>query len=364
MFSLFKGNKDRTLKIRVREFWSWYASVAARFHRIIEEGHCADLHPEVSTKIDELFPGFAWEFGPGKKKGDHAFTLSGGGNLHYQLITQYWLRHAPVLQGWDFYCALQPVANIERHSLTIGERKFEPIEFWLTPSLDIEEEKIDLSIWHPMFAVLPERDRWTITFLFLDQVLGEFGTGWWIGHIEIEDKKLAASLPLRELPTLIEKTREEQKWGKYPPGEAFTGYSFKEQHDAFPRGDTIAGTTCNFKLISEFSDEKGEMADPLAGTGADYVYIAFDSAILPKGNQSTARGEIEADLGAQLLKEESGRVLGGACGIGQSYIDLILFDGAASVKVVRDILKRRKLPPETSINFFAKEKLSQRVILR
>ena len=74
------------------------------------------------------------------------------------------------------------------------------------------------------------------------------------------------------------------------------------------------------------------------------------------------RDTIEIALTAALKSEQSGRVLGGAFGTQFAYLDLMLFDGQNSVRVVERVLREQNLPAGTAINFFAREKLSQRVV--
>jgi len=69
--------KELTFKTRVCRFWEWYGQAAPRFYQTIQEGQCVSLAEEVSSKVDELIPGFAWVFGPGADGKGHSFTLSG-----------------------------------------------------------------------------------------------------------------------------------------------------------------------------------------------------------------------------------------------------------------------------------------------
>ena len=75
------------------------------------------------------------------------------------------------------------------------------------------------------------------------------------------------------------------------------------------------------------------------------------------------RSIIEESLDKALLSAQSGRVLGGAFGTQFGYIDLLLFDGRNSLEIVERVLRKHNLPAGTAINFFAKEKISQRVVL-
>jgi hypothetical protein len=366
MLSLFKrrggAGTELTFKARTELFWAWFNQVAARFYETIEAKRCDSLHAEVSGKIDELLPGFAWVFGPGKGGVGHSFTLTGEGDLHRQLLALYWHQRAPEIPGWTFYPSRQ-ADGIDGHRIQMGNQMFDPVQFWLTPDIDTEEEMVDLTVWHPLFGGMEEGARWTILFLFLDEVLGEYGTQQWIGKIQMKDTRLADAIALSELQPFVTKLGQDRNWKKLPPGEGAVGYRMHEPHDRFLRGDIIAGTTINDRLVNEYLAAKGDLSDPLAGTGADYVFISFDRKTLPAGEEVNARGRIEDALEQALTSQNLGRLVGGAMGTNHAYIDLMLFDGQRSLGTVVDVLKQRKLPGGFSINYFAKEKRGHRVVV-
>jgi len=358
MFSIFRKQAaptaEQTFKQRVEHFWEWYRQVAPRFYKTIKDRKSESLTTEVSEKVDELGPGFAWVFGPGQS-GGYSFTLSGEGVLHHQLLTQYWLSRAPELQGWTFHAERQP-GRIEGIRMKLDNLDFNPIEFWITPEVNKESEKVDITVWHPLFDQLAGNDRLRPLFLFLDEVLGEFGTGQWIGEIKLNDSQLPNAIPLNELSGYIQNLQKTKSWKKFRPGEETTLYRCQNPHGCFLRGDIVIGQTMQPRLINEYLQAEGRLKDPLAGTGADYVFVSFDVGILPKGKQVDARGAIEDALDAALRAEHRGRLLGGAMGSRFAYIDLIVFDGAASLETVKRILKEKNLPAGTAVNFFANEK--------
>jgi hypothetical protein len=178
-----------TFKARVEHFWHWYAQVAERFYKMLENDNDEDVVAETSDKVDELFPGFAWVYGPGEAglgEPGRSFTLSGEGLLQIQLLALYWLSRAPVLEGWTFYASRQPSAPeiIETMRINFEGQELDPLEFWLTPTADDEEEKVNLTVWHPLYAGVPENEARVGAFwVFLDEVLGEYGTSQWIGQV-------------------------------------------------------------------------------------------------------------------------------------------------------------------------------------
>src|SRR5580765_6032365 len=162
MLSLFKRKsssiEELTYKARVERFWDWYRGVAPRFYETIQAGKCPTLAPEVSAEVDKMLPGFAWVFGPGAGGRGHSFTLSGEGNLHRQLLAIFWRSLAPELDGWTFYPARQP-GSIEGKIIEMGDRRFDPIEFWLTTHVNQDRKNVDITVWHPLFATMAEQDR-------------------------------------------------------------------------------------------------------------------------------------------------------------------------------------------------------------
>ncbi len=366
MLSFFKKRSaplaETTLKTRADQFWAWFARSAHRFYETIEAGNCPSLAGEVSDKVGELFPGLAWVFGPGEGSG-HSFTLSGEGVLHRQLFAIYCVSCAPNLEGWTFYASRQP-GSIEGIRMEIGGQKLDPMEFWLTPVVDTESQKIDITVWHPLFDRLSEKERASPLFLFLDEVLGEFGTGQWIGEIKLNNKRLADAIPLKELYEFVKKVETEKGWEKLPPGEAAIVYSRKERANRFLRDDIITGSTMHPNLLTEYYRAEGQLEDPLAGTGADYVFVTIDCAFFRKVEELVnERTAIEESLNQALKKARSGRLLGGAFGSQFAYIDLLLFDGNNSLGIVQSVLREHNLPSGTAINFFAREKQGRSVVL-
>jgi hypothetical protein len=362
MFSLFKKQpqpKSLSFKARVTAFWEWFAQNAKHFAEEIEAHRCEALQPGVDSKIEELFPGFVWSFGAGAEGGGHSFTFSGDGNPHRQLLAAFWLSQAPSVAGWTFHAAKQPADDPAKLRLEVAGRSFDPLAFWVIPRVDETHERINLTVWHPEFADLDERLRWTVIFLYLDQVLGEIGTQAWIGEIDPGEDRLSDAMPLRELPSFIEKAASEHGWNKSGPGESWTSYHLENATPGALRRDIMAGTTCQIVLIAE--SESGHLdPDPLEGTGAEYLYVAFAASHLPAGGEVAARSEIETSLNGALTGAASGRVLGGALGLEHAYIDVLVFDGANSVALIEETLRPLKLPEGTTLERFARSHAAER----
>jgi hypothetical protein len=351
-----------TFNERVTAFWKWFEEVAPRFYATIEDGKCADLTDETSAMVDKFLPGFSWVYGPGANGSGHSFTLTGEGDIHRQLLALHWLSQAPVIEGWTFHAARQP-GEIKGHVIEMHDLRFDPKEIWVTPTVDEENEKIDLTIWHPAWERLEDRQKYSITFIFLDEALGEYGTGWWIGEIALSKAHLSKSFPLEELAAFVNSTSRKQEWKKFPPGESWTLYSAEEVDNDFPRSDISTLSTAVPKLFQQYMNAKGKLEDPLGGTGADYVYVSITKDYFPQGGEVAKRGELEDALTATLEQLSAGRVVSGAFSAERAYIDLLVYDGKRSLDAIQKTLRAQNVPAGTMIEFFAREKRTQRIAL-
>ncbi|QJE95771.1 hypothetical protein [Luteolibacter luteus] len=347
---------ELTFKERVESFWAWFSSVSDRFYQTIESEGTRPLIDEISTKVDELFPGMAWVFGPGEKGEGHSLTLSGEGILTKQLLAAYWLSRAPRLNGWTFYAARQPSDDPGGFSIRMGELTFKPIEFWVTPEIDEENEHLDLTVWHPLADKVDDNLRQTALFLVLDEILGEFGTGRWIGSMEFSQKQLGRSMPISELTSFIEETRAERGWKMWTPGETWMSYGIppEKMSDTGPRLDTIAGSTACWNPLRDFLD--GDEEIPFDGFHADWIYLAFDTRALPSEATVDAREAMADVISEDLTKALSGRPLGGAIGRSKSYIDFLIYDGSRSIGIIREAARRAGLPENTRLEYLANSK--------
>lgn len=355
--------KLQTFNERALAFWKWYEDVAPRFFATIEAGKCPQLTDETSAKVDELLPGFAWVYGPGANGKGHSFTLSGEGDIHRQLLALHWLHLAPKLEGWTFYAARQP-GPIKGHVIEMMNLRFDPKEIWITPQVDTEAEKVHVNVWHPAWMNLEVKQRATVVFLFLDEVFGEYGTEWWIGKVEYGSEKLAGAFPLEELGDFIAEVQGKHGWKKIAPGDEFTLFQTKDHGPrAFPRSDVLTQITAVPRLFRDFMECEGEYEDPIGNVGADYLYVSVPTSYFPRGKEADSRGQIEERLDAALRSKSLGRCIGGAFGKQRSYVDLLVFDGENSVKEVRETLSPLALPRGSMIEYFARNKRGQRIVL-
>jgi len=355
-----------SFKQRVESFWTWYQEVGPRFYQTIEDGRCPDLADEVVAKVDELFPPLAWVFGRGPSEvGGHSFTLSGEGVRHKQFLTEYWLEQAPQIEGWTFYASRQPGELNPEHAIRIGDDMHFAIgEMKFASEVDEENEIVHLELFHPLFPQLEEEMRLQVTFLLLDEVLGEYGVEQWIGGIDTIDVEPANSRRFAELRDLIHDLEISHKWKKVPPTQSGAVYQLEPDEETIhrPRGDIIIGSTLHTQLVSEFVESEGNLRNPIQNTGADFAYLEFSSANLPNGSEVGFRTEIEEAVNERFLQARCGHSIGGAFGARNAYIDFLLCD-PEGLEIMRQELVARNLVGDKAIRFFSNDRMGDAIEL-
>lgn len=312
--------------------------------------------------VDKLFPELAWVYGPGANKQGHSLTITGEGIEHRQLLARYWLSQAPEIPGWTFYASRQ-AGPIKGHVIELQDLRIDPKEIWVTPSLDRDAQKIDLTVWHHAWEHISEKTRWTIVFLFLDEALGEYGTQLWIGELTFGKDRLANSFPLEELASYVTDSVGQEDWKRGLPGDEWTLFKIKPSEVDYPRSDLFTLSTAAPQLFRTYMDEKEAMPDLLAGSGADYIYVSIERAFFPEGAEVAKRSELEDALDNALRSQKSGQLIGGGLGSERGYIDLLIFDGLRSLEIVRTVLAELNVPAGAMIEFFARDKRARRIAL-
>ena len=351
-------NDEVTFSQRVDAFWEWFSSRCEVYYQAIEDQNFDPYVQEVSQKMEELLPSLAWVFGPGEDNVGHSFTVSPEGNPYKAFLCSYLIKRAPELKGWTFYDSRQASPTFAGCKMNVAGQSVSANEIWVSPSIDEDNELIDLVCWNPAFEDLPEKDRGQITFLWLDEALGEFTVENRIGKIDINGSALNAAIPLTELPVFVEETEMKNAWEKKLPGEYYTGYNIKERGEyesKFLRSDIFTGTSLLWQISRDYAREEGQLDHPVPDLGVDFVFVVIPRKQLTKGKEIDERADLEDYFQAAFDVESSGVCLGGASGHDNVYLEMIILGGDPAMKVLKDSLKNHSLGAHASVHSFIKK---------
>lgn len=351
-----------TLKHRTAILWKWFSENAEEFHQAINDQNFDNYSEEFAAKIDEILPDISWVFGPGPDEEGHSLTLSPEADPYKGAAIAYIVANAPQLKGWTFYSSRQPSESFATMSMEIADETITAKQIWVTPRVDEEAEEIDLVCWAPVFESLPEDARGQITFLWLDEALGELNVTHRLGSIDIHGNSLENAMPLSELPEFITETEKKHQWRPIFQGETYSTYKFRERTEfdpTFLRSDIFAGTSLLHRLSSDHIKEDGKLENPLPDWGVDFLFVSIPKSFFTKGSEVDERAGIEDAIQELFDSTDSGRVLGGASGHENLYIDLVIFDGKNGINATLEALSRHAIGKSGKVFYFDKERATK-----
>ncbi len=181
---LFRRHNSVPPTAAIAAFWQWWPTARPRIEAAIAGGGWDGLPDEVTQRIKAISPDLEWEFGAGRQSA-HALVVSAAGSRELRVLAERWYRAAPPPdRTWEFHPARQPdpqaftrMIQFGPHQLGLGELRFGHVP-------DDDRRQLDVVVYHPGFATVPERDRTQVSFLALDWLLGEDVVGAWIGVID------------------------------------------------------------------------------------------------------------------------------------------------------------------------------------
>jgi hypothetical protein len=177
------------------DFWAWWAGARDRIANAIETGSFdAKLIDEVSRAVRGVDPRLAWEFARGRQA-RHALCVTPEGNAEVRPGALRWLAAAPPADAtWEYHASRQASAG-GGSSHEVGGRRLELDGMRAISSWDETRRRIDVRLWHDVFADAPEPVRQQIAFLFLDNVLGEDDVERWIGQVDLLEAPAGGKTP-------------------------------------------------------------------------------------------------------------------------------------------------------------------------
>ena len=340
---------------RVATFWTDWQRDSKKLHAMVgQEDTIEQLIPDINARVSKLFPAkVAWSFAGADEPDTHQFILASEGDLDQWLLMDYWQKQAPKLAGWQFLGSTPPLSS-ESFQLGVYGQTFDPDDYTFQLEDDAENGVVHVRIWHKQFAKLEKNARVHVAFLALDHVLGENMVATRVGAIEVDEQ--AAKKPTCDLHQLAAQFQERMaklKWDPDArPDQSYSLYQGRPQMPpSFPRQDHAIGTSFHPHLVLDYLKSNGKLDDPLAGTGAHYLWIAIPTQCFDKSKLTDQRGEIEAALAKAL---SCGRVLGGAYGLQDVCIDLLVFDREQAIQQLRQELKGIERARSATLHFFAK----------
>jgi hypothetical protein len=189
-------------------FWRWWESAGRALATGAGSVGGEDLVAALTPAVAGIHADLSWEISTGAD-GRHLLTVSAGGVPELRAVARRWRLAAPELdEQWD-YSDLRPPfeGNLSDFQLEIGGRTYAVAE--ASADAYVRGVTLDVSVFHPHFADLEEDDRRVVTYILLDQVLGEEAVETWLGAIDASAAPALDPVPIGGLRSVVASLREE-----------------------------------------------------------------------------------------------------------------------------------------------------------
>lgn len=300
-------------------FWEWWATARQPFAESIRS---RSLDPKwieaMSAHVAAIDPNLDWELGKGLSS-EHHLCLSAKGDPVGRVLTERWRSRGPAPDAtWEYHPARQ--ASPPGMSLDIDGHRVPLEELTFAITANETREVLDVSAWHAVFAAISDpRLRERITFIALDQALGEDQVERFVGRVAVADAPQANAVDLQGLRTAVSElaakaTRD--RWavlrGSSPTGPVFVMANLAAKRIDYLERDVHAKVTLPLEAPTDEGLTTQAEADVLNDLEDELVEALGEAALFLGRLTTDGRRELhfrvqEGGPSASLLAEWSER---------------------------------------------------------
>ena len=184
----------------IAAFWRWWHEVHGRIEQAIEGRAWTDeLVEEITAHVLALDESLAWAACPGQKA-RHAFCVSTAGNPALRTLTERWRRAGCDDDLWEFHGARLASPGI---AVMVGDLLVDPKAIRIAFTVDPARERVDVTVYHPGFAEMPDEMRQAAAMVALESAFGEDGVERWIGWVDVATAEPQGAFGLAELDAAV-----------------------------------------------------------------------------------------------------------------------------------------------------------------
>ncbi len=339
IFFIRRCNIEMPLAGRVENFWNWFVENEQKLSEMMHPSNDAEaedfmafVNEGASLISDKMY------FNLG---GDNEFTFSVEGWPDLFIIYPYIISRMPecLKANWKFY----PFNQGTDHPFGFRMYGAEIDTANIMVRAKYNEDKNDFSIaYHDKnLNTLPRNESDNAFWIILEHTLGEGISFEYVKEAEPTDDCDECTVPIDGLKDHIKEVVESHGKKFYEnPKDMYTTYHLNPEESDELRFDVVVGSTCIESLVAEYYNDSTELFDHINDFGAQAVYIAYPNGDVEDSNDIVSmRHDIQDRIAEEILEPMNlGQVIGGATGVGSSYIDLIVYDIYAFVDAVKPLL--------------------------
>lgn len=338
---------NKSFKKRVQQFWEAFTKEEGQIRDMMDnKAEGETLLNFVNSILQIAFTEVYFEMGINKED-KYELILTPEGDHIRLLQLYYWQQQAPakLSEKWNFYSSKPNSSNsnwrMEMYGVSIDRD-----DITLYAEIDNERRKFNLEIYCPKLMSLDENKRFSMFFIFLDQMISELYTMEYIGYIDFVETELDKEhIKINELKAYIDDTIEKNEWSTYTnPYEIFHAYQMtpSEAENWTLREDIAMGYTSCTGVLNAFYKNDEEVINKYKDDGVVFGFLFVNNTHIPRENVVNFRTEIEDLIIEKTAQSGIAYCLGGATGFHFSYIDLIIFDFDAFIDIIKEVIPFNK----------------------
>ncbi|WP_157152768.1 tetratricopeptide repeat protein [Brachyspira murdochii] len=327
---------------RINLFWKWFEENEAYISSMIENNH-DDLINFVSSGVKIISDNISFNI---NKNYEFIFTVDGKNYLFYLIPKVISSMPYKLKEKWTFLPYL-PSSDGINFSIEVQNKKIEMQEVFIKIEFDEENDKFDLIFYNTELNNLDKEEAYNIFFIMMENSIGEGLSRIYIRYVDISSNKLYNMISLTELEEYIKKTLQfYRKEFIRDPLKQYFSYTFEPKNVDILRYDIIAGNTLYYETINDYYNENVYDIVEISKCGARALFLSYTYD--DENDNDEIRREIlneRYEILERLEKEvlgyrgkDIGLLLGGAIGINNIYIDLIVYDENEFIKRAKILL--------------------------
>lgn len=187
--------------VAAETFWQGWYDLLPMVSAALGEGEPHRVEHELCQLVEALHPRLHFSLERGRQS-IYALVVTGQEDPEVRPFTDAWRAAAPPDDAiWEYHDSVPPVPDPTEVTVNLGEHRISLADVRVVAQVD--EDVVDVAVFHPGFRDLDEAARLTMTFLPLDATLGERLAAERLRRVETAETEPAGAITLLEFRELV-----------------------------------------------------------------------------------------------------------------------------------------------------------------
>lgn len=344
---------------RVQQFWNAFVEEEAIIRQMIDDNaEGSALITFAKSILNIAFTEVQFQIGINIDN-KYELILTPQGDRIKLIQYYYWSQYIPesLADRWVFHASMPALKDtnykVEMFGVVLDEN-----DLTLYPTINHFDSKIELEVYCPKLDGKSDSQRYSIFFVLLDQHISEQYSIEHINNIQFVDKKEnVKGISITQLKNHIDSTIDKNGWANSRnPLDGYIAYNVQQSSDPnwILREDIYAGYSSCTAPISAYHFKDASFVEKYLQDGIVFGFLFYENSGTSNEHLVPLRATIEDMLIEQCMRQGIATCIGGATGFHFSYIDLIIYDYYAFLKIAKSIFSRYSFE-EAGFSYFQSE---------